>query len=655
MNQKNAWKQVFTKIFLIFLYGITLLILSLPYLYWSLDIKAYVNLLKIVILFGIGSVAAVVAVGIIRKKSIINITIAKRVFSVLYCLIFIFTAVFGSLVVWGYNTETTDKFSLQTRFFSDKAILVLVPHQDDDVNLMGGIIEQYVDDGSRVHVAFSTNGDYSDDPEKRYHAAVSMLTGLGLAKEDIYFLGYGDQWQSQQQNEKEIAHIYNSKDPDVLWTSYHGRTQTYGTSVSNCYMECDYTRQNYLNSVKNLILDIQPEIIYAVDYDNHVDHKALDLFFEEAMGQILAEHPDYHPTVYKGFCYGTSWEASDDFDDSVNPLSTKKPETHVWDITVSGYSWENRMRLPMGKDNLNRMLSNNSVHQALDAYFTQNAYKRSSRVLNGDKVFWERRTDSLLYTATFSVGSDQVSIWNDFKLKDSFDISQKAAPTDGVMGASWIDVDLHQPTEINCVGLYDDPNMERNILEGYILFDDGTRVPFGPLNPDGTVTYVDFPKKYTKDFSIHVTAQDGTGGFTEIEAYSGDTDADREPELLMAVDSSDNFAYDYWIESGTSAEFSLYTFPADKAIGWDDVKWEFQGDSDCICRVDNGKLLVTCPEGSGVDITVAYGELVTTFSVSTPHRITLETTKLLQTINHRFTYASRALTLKLSRFINDHF
>ena len=38
----------------------------------------------------------------------------------------------------------TDVEAGKEEFFSSKKVMVLVPHEDDDLNLMGGVIEQYI-------------------------------------------------------------------------------------------------------------------------------------------------------------------------------------------------------------------------------------------------------------------------------------------------------------------------------------------------------------------------------------------------------------------------------------------------------------------------------------------------------------------------------
>ncbi len=47
--------------------------------------------------------------------------------------------------------------------YSGKRVLVLAPHQDDELNLAAGAIPNFLKAGAEVFVAFATNGDYYSD------------------------------------------------------------------------------------------------------------------------------------------------------------------------------------------------------------------------------------------------------------------------------------------------------------------------------------------------------------------------------------------------------------------------------------------------------------------------------------------------------------
>ena len=531
--------------------------------------------------------------------------------------------VFACFYALAANHPHTDGFSVTTELFDNKNVMIVVPHQDDDINLMGSLIGQYTQGNSNVTVVFSTNGDGDlANADIRAAEAVSVLSAFGVKQENIYFLGFGDLWQAQEFDGTSICHIYNSPDPDAVWTSAFGATSTYGTRSIPCYQELPYTRNNYLNSFAAIIQEKQPEIIFAVDFDTHIDHKATDLFFEEALCNVLRANPRYHPTVYKGFCYGTAWKADEDFYGSLNLLSTKMPDTATWKASAFGYAWEDRLRFPESAVNLNPMLLNNSVYHAFNGYGSQFAYIRAEAVLNGDKVFWERRTDSLLYDADISVNGETCALLNDFKLKDFADIG--AAPDTGsgvaFLTGKTVRVNLGTAVTASCIYLYDNPSQTDNILSGCITFDDGSELAFGPLNEDGSSTVISFPEREIAWFEIVPTGTEGDrAGLSEIEFYGSAPDLQEKESFLMAVDADDNFVYDHRISGGDTAALKLYRFPYSQLLGSEDVELSFASEeTNNSCRWEGDTLLVTCAPGSSCTITVSADGNTTTFTVSNP-------------------------------------
>lgn len=513
-------------------------------------------------------------------------------------------------------------FSVTTNLFRDKNVMILVPHQDDEINLAGGLIEQYIDGGSDVSVVFTTNGDRFGESEVRAKETVSVLTALGVPQENIYYLGFGDQWQAQTQNGQVIPHIYNSMDPDALWTSDYGATATYGTATIDCYLELPYTRNNYLHSLVSLIQELAPDTIFAADCDSHPDHKATSLFFEEAMGEVLKRSADYHPTVYKGFCYGTAWHAPNDFFDSINLLSTPKPRDSVWEATGCGYSWENRVRFPLSQTNLNKVLSNNSVFDSLNRYPSQKARPNSACVLNGDKVFWHRRTDSLLYQAAVFIDGEQTGLLNDFKLNDYRDLTASPGENIGVAYVSDKIIRIEPAAAVlaNCIALYDNPDPTQNILSGYIRFSDGSEVTFTELDKGGAITEIPFPEREIQWLEIVVTQSEGAQvGLCEIELYRNTPE--QSDTYLMAADTDGNFVYDYVLQDTDTLTVNLYSYPQETPLCADDVQLTFASTGEkSTYEWDGDSLVIRCAEKEQCQITVSMDSLRTTFTVSNPGR-----------------------------------
>lgn len=531
--------------------------------------------------------------------------------------------VFALLFLLALRHPYQGGFSVDTTLFDNKNVMVIVPHQDDDINLVGGLIEQYLDGGSEMTVVFTTNSDRFSDFEVRSAEAIHALTALGIKQENIYFLGFGDQWMPQEYQGKELGHIYNSIDPGVLWTSRHGATETYGSNVSDCYLDLPYTRSNFLFSLQSIILEIMPDTIFAIDYDSHTDHRASSLFFEEAMGHILTLYPDYHPTVYKGFAYGTAWTAVSDYYDSINLLSTVLPTEEIWTYASFGYNWEDRERFPMSRTNLNWVLMNNSIYHSFSHYRSQFAFEHATQVLNGDKVFWERRTDSLLCGAQIFVGEGKTSLLNDFKLKDFDAIAPFRSDSYRYLPLQNETVFIRTPQEItiNSICLYDNLDPHANILAGYIEFSDGSKIEFSELEKNGSPTTLTFPEKTISWMEIVVTDVEGeTAGLVEIEAfYNALADQTNDEYFLMALDDGDNFIYDYLLHGTDSVELTFSRFPSTEPLTEDDISLSFEASgASASCRWENDTLVVTCDTGDTCIITVSDGVTSTTFTVSNP-------------------------------------
>lgn len=77
---------------------------------------------------------------------------------------------------------------------SGKRILVLAPHEDDEMLMAGGIINRAVEVGDEVKILLATNGDYNGEAsgKGRIVESINALNALGVSKNDIMFLGYAD-------------------------------------------------------------------------------------------------------------------------------------------------------------------------------------------------------------------------------------------------------------------------------------------------------------------------------------------------------------------------------------------------------------------------------------------------------------------------------
>ena len=99
-----------------------------------------------------------------------------------------------ALDIFRKNAEYIYEDNNKNDFFSDHKVMVIVPHQDDDINLLGSSVKHYLNNGSELYVVFTTNGDYYDNAEIRYQEVIKYYEDLGVSESNIIFLGYGDSW-----------------------------------------------------------------------------------------------------------------------------------------------------------------------------------------------------------------------------------------------------------------------------------------------------------------------------------------------------------------------------------------------------------------------------------------------------------------------------
>lgn len=73
-------------------------------------------------------------------------------------------------------------------------ILILAPHQDDEILCAAGLIQILRSRGDDIFVLFATNGDYHgiDTARKRYCESRDALSLLGVDAAKIFYLGYRD-------------------------------------------------------------------------------------------------------------------------------------------------------------------------------------------------------------------------------------------------------------------------------------------------------------------------------------------------------------------------------------------------------------------------------------------------------------------------------
>lgn len=437
-----------------------------------------------------------------------------------------------------------------------------MPHGDDEINLIGSTLAGLARQKCQIKCAYLTNGDFGFNGETRLTEALNALKILGIAEEDVIFLGFGDSMNHKQ------FHIYNCPSNDII-SSSAGIRHTYGLKKHPDYSsQCSgtaapHSRKAIVKNIRFLLEDYKPDIIFCTDFDSHADHRALSLFFEEALCSLLKEMGNsYFPIVYKGFAYNTAWFAKPDFC-SLNIVSTVQPQNGLMEYCNSAMdnpflNWEKRIRFPVPPEILSHTVRKNLIYRALKKHKSQTAQRKALSIINGDQVFWKRNTNSLSYQCKISASSGNVEKIADFKLIDSWNILSKKTNIEESLWIPALDdknrhihLSLNEPKPINHISIYENPNLYHHIEECKIKLSNGKEIIYNeilnngdesriPVGTTDLISYID----------IWITKSVGNlAGIAEIEIY--DKNIVDQMVFIKFMEHND-FVYNYIVDKQQS-------------------------------------------------------------------------------------------------------
>lgn len=382
---------------------------------------------------------------------------------------------------------------------SKQKVLFIVPHEDDEVFVGGPMILNLTQDPSyEVFVFIATNGDYYPfENGIRIKESLAGLKLMGVAKDKIFFGGYGDSWKG--------THIYNSSANEVK-ISHGGFEETY---VNNDeykdwhYIKygkhAEYTRTNYLLDIQSLIETIRPDVIFAVDMDSHQDHRGLSLFVDEAMANILKKRSDYCPRLLKKLAYQGVLKGVKDFFHYPN-RPTQPPKDKPSNPFLL---WSERIRYKVPKSCDTIFIRTNKLYKIIKKYASQATWVNAISFINSDVVYWNRNTNNLALKAKITATSGNTSYLNDFKVLDTDDVVAsecdfktkcwRATPDDKIKS---ITIDLNKVSEVRKINLYINNLSKTEMTQGKVIFSNQDTViyqkEFAISNSSYDIVKIDF-------------------------------------------------------------------------------------------------------------------------------------------------------------------
>ena len=468
-----------------------------------------------------------------------------------------------------------DKEFTYKKILPGNTIMVVVPHEDDEINTAGATIYDAKKEGFRVICVFLTNGDWEYPADIRFKEAIDALGVLGVPEKDIIFLGYPD---GGVHAERSVFQYGKSEKINAL-----GRDETYGTQSHPDYAikyyghHQVYTFNNFLMDLENVILDYQPDTLIVTDFDSHPDHRMCSLAFETVMGRILNTCGNtYHPLVLKGFAYADGFESIKDFPGKhviSTRINKKKLSYPEYDTDNPVYEWTQRVRFPVSSECKTMDLSQNKIFQALTCHMSQKANRRARSIINGDQIFWARRTDNLIYEGNIEVSSGESKYLHDFRMMGTEDISAKR-PT--MADYLWIpeagDIrktcrcTFKEPKKIQEIILYGNIEEDSRIEEGEIIFSTGYRCLTGALRRGGKANYISIPEPMIVDWiEFRIVSSYGShAGISEWEIFS----STKGPLQLLQITVDDNLSDNWIIWPGEVPQMGIYLYGIENSINW---------------------------------------------------------------------------------------
>lgn len=400
-------------------------------------------------------------------------------------------------------------------------VLLIVPHQDDELFVGGGLFRTLARRESyEAYVLYTTNGDFFPHEAKaRLREAVRVLTEFaGMEESHIFFLGYGDGWQGG-------GHIYHQAGETPL-VSTAGRMETYAPEGYEDYRyarsgrHSAHRRADFKQDLKDVIVEVRADILLVVDFDKHADHRAASLLAEECLGEVFREDASYRPLVLKRFAYDGVWKGKADF------FELPRKGTVLAGLSQTPYTAEEELRFAMPEDCALPYLSRNPVFRALRCYRTQEAWQKADEIINIDEVFFLRNTNNLLYGAALCASSGNPEYLRDFKLFDCGDVSGKELvlqecgwkPEEGDVEKT-VRARFEVPRTVGGIAVYARGNSMTDILKLAFSFDDGIESVHMEIRPDGKRNLCTFaPRGDVREIMLRAEAWEGVRwGITEWE------------------------------------------------------------------------------------------------------------------------------------------
>lgn len=272
-------------------------------------------------------------------------------------------------------------------------IMIIVPHEDDEILMAAGVIKNALKENERVTVVIATNGDYEGTDKitgsVRLPETLAGLKVLGLSEDNVIFMGYAD--TGMNENESFLYQLYKEADEDCVLEGHCSR-ETYALENKrefhfSRYGEVAlYTRRNFKTDLREIILSNKPDVIFTTsEEDMHGDHSGLFFFVRDILTEERKNH--FQPILYSGVVHSKAG-------DTIWPERTEKPERYSCppDFNQGSLKWEDRVSFEVPEEMKQADFNRNLKALALGKH--KNALKDDAvdflySFMKSEEVFWK--------------------------------------------------------------------------------------------------------------------------------------------------------------------------------------------------------------------------------------------------------------------------
>ena len=214
------------------------------------------------------------------------------------------------------------------------------------------------------------------------------------------------------------------------------------------------------------------------------------------------------------------------------------------------------------------------IFEALSAHISQKAIwkHKPEKIINGDQVFWLRRTRNLIYEGKVSASSGNPSYLHDFRMMNTRDINSDNIDFQDYLWITekddkqkWCLCEFSSPQHIEAMAFYGNISEGSRILKGRITFSTGYSYDIEGFNIQGHENFYQFvPQDNVTWVKFEILESKGNqAGISEWEILSEKKNI---PILQICVD--DNLAYEWFIYPGESPTISAYTHDVHGELLW---------------------------------------------------------------------------------------